>query len=139
MITAAETTLAKWHDIVASRDLSSLASIVHPQAVFRSPVAHTPYEGAFALCLALNTVIQVFQDFTYHREFKGTDDHCAVLEFSAHVKGKQLKGIDMIRFDEHGLITDFEVMIRPKNALEALADEMGARIGAQMTAMKENT
>ncbi|MEM9233788.1 MAG: nuclear transport factor 2 family protein [Pseudomonadota bacterium] len=137
MTPAARTTLTRWHDIVAQRDLKALPAIVHPDAVFRSPVAHTPYPGAFALCLALNTVIQVFEDFTYHREFFSEADNSAVLEFSASVDGKSLKGIDMIRFDDDGLITEFEVMIRPKNALEALAAEMGARIGAQMTAMKE--
>ena len=51
-----------------------------------------------------------------------------VLEFSAKVNGKQLKGIDMIRFDESGKIVEFEVMIRPLNALQALAAEMASRL-----------
>ena len=34
--------LAIWHDMVAKRDLSNLASIVHPDAVFRSPMAIHP-------------------------------------------------------------------------------------------------
>lgn len=139
MTPAACNSLARWHEIVASKDMTSLAEIVHAEAVFRSPVAHTPYPGAFALCLALHTVVQVFEDFTYHREFISEEDNSVVLEFSARVGDKRLKGIDMIRFDDDGLITEFEVMIRPKNALDALAAEMGARIGAQMTAMKENT
>ena len=34
----------------------------------------------------------------------------------------------MIQFNEQGQIVDFEVMIRPKSGLEALAAEMGQRI-----------
>ena len=134
---AIRTSLDTWHAIVRDMDMARLPSIVHPDAVFRSPVAHTPYEGSFVLCLALHTVSQVFEDFTYHRQFESEDGLSVVLEFSARVGDKALKGIDMIRFDESGLITEFEVMIRPKSALEALAAEMGARIGTEMTAMKK--
>ncbi|GGY56968.1 nuclear transport factor 2 family protein [Parvularcula lutaonensis] len=134
---AARETIKQWHRIVATRDMEALADIVHPQAVFRSPVAHTPYPGAFALCLALSTVIEVFEDFTYHREFEDAENGSAVLEFSAKVGDKQVKGVDIIRLDADGKIIDFEVMIRPMSGLQALAAEMGARIGDQMAAMKK--
>ncbi|MEG0488547.1 MAG: nuclear transport factor 2 family protein, partial [Acinetobacter sp.] len=45
---------------------------------------------------------------------------------------KKLKGIDMIRFNEQGKIVDFEVMLRPKSGLEALAAQMGQRMAAFM-------
>lgn len=50
-----------------------------------------------------------------------------MLEFSADVSGKSLKGIDMIRFNAQGKIIDFEVMIRPMSGLAVLAEQMGAR------------
>ena len=56
---AVAASIAIWHDMVAKRDLSALPSIVHPDAVFRSPMAIHPYQPAAALILALNTVIQV--------------------------------------------------------------------------------
>ena len=120
--------LAHWHKMVAQGDLSTLPSILHAQAVFRSPVAHTPYSGAPIVALILNTVAKVFTDFEYLRELSTEDGLSVVLEFSAKVNGKQLKGIDMIRFDESGKIVEFEVMIRPLNALQALADEMASRL-----------
>ena len=61
---AAAESLAKWHSMVAAGDLQDLTSIVHPDAVFRSPMAIHPYQSAAALILALNTVIKVFEDFT---------------------------------------------------------------------------
>lgn len=128
--------LESWHHMVASRDLSNLLSIVHPDAVFRSPMANTAYTSAPALMLALSTVIQVFQDFTYHRQLATDDGLNIVLEFSARVGDKQLKGIDLVRFNEQGQITEFEVMVRPLSGLQALGAEMGARLGDKLPAFK---
>jgi len=129
---ASRETIRRWYEIVKSQDLSGLVEIIHPDAMFRSPVAHTPYHGREALVLAISTVTNVFEDFTYHREFFTEDEANATLEFSAHVGGKQLKGVDLIKFDDQGLITEFEVMIRPASALMALGEEMGKRVGGQL-------
>lgn len=128
--------LDTWHHMVASRDLSNLLSIVHPDAVFRSPMANTAYTSAPALMLALSTVIQVFEDFTYHRQLATDDGLNIVLEFSARVGDKQLKGIDLVRFNEQGQITEFEVMVRPLSGLQALGTKMGARLGDKLPAFK---
>ena len=50
---------------------------------------------------------KVFEDFAYHREMVSADGKGVVLEFSATVHGKELKGIDMIQFDDEGKIVDF--------------------------------
>ena len=128
--------LAAWHAMIARRDLGELESIVHPEAVFRSPMAINAYRPRPALLLALNTVLTIFKDFSYHRQFASADGLSAVLEFSATVNDKQIKGIDLIRFDEAGLIVDFEVMVRPLNGLQALGAEMGARLGHALPAFK---
>jgi 2,4-dienoyl-CoA reductase (NADPH2) len=128
--------LEKWHDMVARANLAELPAILHPKAVFRSPMAHTPYPGAQAVQLILGTVVKVFEDFSYHRQFADADGLGVVLEFSAKVNGKELKGIDMIRFDDEGKIVDFEVMVRPMSALQALGDEMGKRLAPYLAAMK---
>jgi hypothetical protein len=128
--------LAKWHAMIERRDLGGLGAITHPEVVFRSPMAFTPYHSAPALELALKTVLQVFEDFTYHRQLASDDGLNVVLEFSARVGDKNLKGIDFIRFDETGRIVDFEVMVRPLSGLQALGAEMGARIGQPLTAYK---
>jgi hypothetical protein len=133
---SAAATLQRWHRMIQSQDLSRLPELLHPQAVFRSPMAFKPYESATAVNLILNTVVTVFEDFAYHREFVSADGSNAVLEFSARVGDRQLKGIDMIRFDESGLITDFEVMVRPMSGLQALGEEMGKRLAPQLAALK---
>lgn len=133
---AAAKTLTIWHDLVARRDFTELDEIVHPQAVFRSPMAFNPYSPAPALLLALRTVITIFEDFAYHRQFASSDGLNVVLEFSGKVNGKGLKGVDLIQFDEAGLIVEFEVMVRPLNALQELGAEMGARLAGRLPAFK---
>ncbi|MEI2626056.1 MAG: nuclear transport factor 2 family protein [Giesbergeria sp.] len=128
--------LAKWHAMVAEANLAELPSILHPKAVFRSPMAHTPYPSAQAVQLILGTVVKVFEDFSYHRELASADGKSVVLEFSAKVHGKELKGIDMIQFDDDGKIVDFEVMVRPMSGLQALGDEMAKRLAPYLAAMK---
>ncbi|AMX19635.1 SnoaL-like domain protein [Acinetobacter pittii] len=120
--------LEKWHEMVQAGNLSDLNDLLADEVVFRSPVAYKPYEGKQVVFFILTNVIQVFEDFTYHREFYTEDGENVVLEFSANVSGKSLKGIDMIRFNEQGKIIDFEVMIRPMSGLTALAEQMGIRI-----------
>lgn len=125
---AAAASLKRWHAMVAQRELAALPDLLAPDVVFRSPMAYTPYPGAQVTGLILGTVINVFDDFTYHRELASADGLSVVLEFSATVHGKQLKGIDMIRFDDEGKIVEFEVMVRPMSGLQALGDEMGRRL-----------
>jgi hypothetical protein len=55
-----------------------------------------------------------------------------VLEFSARVGDKKLKGIDIISFDAAGKITDFEVMIRPANAAVMVSEAMAAKAGPRL-------
>ena len=124
----AAATLEKWHVMVAAKDLAGLDVIIHPDAAFRSPMAFKPYQSAQAVVLALSTVLTVFEDFAYHRQLVAEDGLSVVLEFSARVGDKKLKGVDLIQFNADGLIIDFEVMIRPFNGLQALGAEMGARL-----------
>lgn len=132
----AAATLAQWHGLMQKNDLGGLPALLHPQAVFRSPMAYKPYVGAPVVSLILNTVSKVFIDFAYHRELVSADGLSVVLEFSAKVGERELKGIDMIRFDEAGKIIEFEVIIRPMSGLRALGDEMGRRLAPFLAAAK---
>lgn len=120
--------IARWHEMLESRDMSTLNELLAEEVVFRSPVAFQPYPGKQLVFFILTNVIQVFENFTYHREFISEDGNNVVLEFSANVGDKKLKGVDMIQFNEEGQMIDFEVMIRPKSGLEALAVQMGQRM-----------
>lgn len=84
----------------------------------------------------LGTVVQVFEDFTYHRELATADGLSVVLEFSARIGDRELKGIDLLRFAEDGRILELEVMVRPMSGLQALGAEMGKRLGHLLPSYK---
>ena len=120
--------LEQWHHIIATKDLSALQDILSDDIEFHSPFVWKPKTGKAAAYFILSNVIEIFQDFTYHRQWIDGGD--IALEFSSHVDGKSLKGIDLIRWPVGGKITDFEVLIRPANALMALGEHMSARLEA---------
>jgi len=126
---AIEASLRSWHAIIATGDTSRLRSLLAPDCVFRSPVAYQPYHGADRTALVLATAASVFQDFRYHRQFVAGND--VGLEFSARIGAAELKGIDLIHFDDNGLITEFEVMVRPATGLQALGQEMARRLAGK--------
>ena len=54
--------------------------------------------------------------------------HDAVLEFATEIDGIQINGIDLIRWNDAGQITDFKVMVRPLKAVNMLHQQMGAML-----------
>jgi len=129
-------TLDGWHRFVASGDPGLLSPLLAEDIVFRSPFVQSPIPGKTATLLVLTTVVQIFENFRYHRTFVG-GAHDVALEFAANIGKWQLKGIDLIKFDASGQMIDFEVMIRPIKALAALGEEMGNRIGPQLSLLKQ--
>jgi hypothetical protein len=128
-------TLDGWHRYVASGDSEILRQLLAEHIVFRSPFVQSPILGRVATLLVLTTVVQIFENFTYHRTFvAGPDD--AALEFAANIGKWQLKGVDLIKFNAEGEMIELEVMIRPIKALAALGEEMGNRIGPQLARLK---
>jgi hypothetical protein len=122
--------LAAWHHIVASRDMRALADLLDADAVFHSPVVHTPQRGRALVMAYLTAAGQVFfnPSFRYAREVHGTQD--AVLEFEVEIDGIQVNGVDMIRWNDAGRIVDFKVMVRPLKAIQLIHAKMAAMLQA---------
>jgi hypothetical protein len=120
--------LDRWHRIVFQRDAQDLQAMLAEDVVFHSPYLDQPYSGREAAALILTTVSAVFQDFTYHREI--VEGHNWALEFSARVGDQSLKGIDLIRLNDDGLIVEFEVFVRSYNGLQALGASMARRLNS---------
>ena len=129
MTTPAETGLARWHRVVESRDATALPAMIAPGAVFRSPAVHTPQEGRDVVVAYLAAALVVLgPELAYHDTW--TREHDAVLRFTTVVDGRQVEGVDLITWDDEGLITGFTVMVRPFKALEALIGAMAEQLTA---------
>ena len=120
-------TLSRWHEFVATQDAGILDEILAEEVKFHSPFVWKPKEGKAMTIRILTTVTTVFEDFRYVREI--IDGQNFALEFEARVGALTLRGVDLIQPGEDGKIVDFEVMVRPANALQALGMEMGKKLG----------
>jgi hypothetical protein len=120
--------LDRWRRIVFDRDAQDLQAMLAADVVFHSPYLEQPYAGRQATALILTAVSEVLQDFTYHREI--IEGNNWALEFSARMGDQSLKGIDLIRLDDDGLIVEFEVFVRPYNGLRALGVAMARRLSS---------
>lgn len=110
----------KWHGVVESGDPGALDRLLAEEAVFHSPVVHSPQRGKALTTMYLTAAMSVFRDsdFRYVREVVGHRD--AVLEFTATIDGIHLNGVDMFHWNNEGRIDDFKVMIRPLKAINLL-------------------
>ncbi len=117
--------LSKWHNIVRTRDASGLNELLADGVVFYSPVVHTPQVGKAITTMYLSAAVHVFgnESFKYVREVVGEND--AVLEFETEIDGITVNGVDMIKWNENGQITEFKVMLRPLKAVNLIHQKMG--------------
>lgn len=115
-----------FHDAVVAGDWDRAIDCLHRDVVFHSPAVHAPYEGRLATATVLRAVARVFEDFRYVDVLDEGDR--AVLVFEARVGDRHLTGIDLLRFDDDGLIVDFTVMVRPLSGLTALVEGMRAAL-----------
>ena len=123
--------LAKWHEYMDSNgDLTLLGAMVADDAVFHSPVVHTPQVGKVKVMAYLGAAAQVLggDGFAYVREL--VDGNHVLLEFTNELNGIHVNGIDLIEFDDAGKITDFKVMVRPMKAINKLWELMAAQLQA---------
>ena len=126
--------IESWHKVMVSGDVSTLPELLHDDAVFHSPVVHTPQMGKAKVMMYLSAAATVFDDtqFTYAREIIGQEQ--AMLEFTSVVEGIEINGVDIITWDENGKITDFKVMVRPVKAVNKLWEKMGEILELQKSA-----
>jgi hypothetical protein len=120
--------LEAWHQIVSRRDPSGLDALLAEDAVFHSPVVHTPQRGRQLASRYLSAAIQVFFNptFRYVREIIGSSD--AMLEFETEIDGIIVNGVDLIKWNEAGRIIEFKVMLRPLKALNLIHQRMAAML-----------
>lgn len=121
--------LKRWHEVIeGGSEPAALTNIMREDAVFHSPVVHTPQKGRPIVVAYLTAAGQTLgnDSFQYLREV--VDGNTAVLEFQTEMDGIQVNGIDMITFDDEGLITDFKVMVRPLKAVNKVWEMMGAQL-----------
>jgi hypothetical protein len=120
--------LETWHRLVRTQDPSGLSALLAEDALFYSPVVHTPQRGRKAAARYLGAAFHVFFNptFRYVREIVGAAD--AMLEFETEIDGVLVNGVDLIKWNDAGQIVEFKVMLRPLKAINLIHQRMGAML-----------
>ncbi|MFI8908815.1 nuclear transport factor 2 family protein [Streptomyces albidoflavus] len=111
-------------------DLSGFSGLFLPDVRLYSPVSFKPFDGEEMVLGLLGVLVRTFENFRYIGTFSGeaatSRDQDApacpadVLLFRATVDGKEIHGMDLLHFDETGLIKEITVMVRPQSAVQTL-------------------
>lgn len=120
-----------WHRLVRERDARGLDALLDEEAVFLSPVVHTPQRGKRVTQVYLSAAFEVFFNpgFRYVREIVGDTD--AMLEFETEIDGIYVNGVDLIKWNAAGRIVEFKVMLRPLKAINVVQQRMAALLQAR--------
>jgi hypothetical protein len=105
-----------------------LSDMLHDDVTFVSPVVFKPQKGkALAIKYLLSAGI-VFKDTKFKYVHELETGNRMILEFEAEMEGKYINGVDIIDFNDEGLITQFKVMVRPLQAVNMLWQKMGTQL-----------
>lgn len=120
--------LEAWHQLVRTQNAAGLEELLADNAVFLSPVVHTPQQGKALVKAYLSGALMVFFNptFRYVREIVGTHD--AMLEFETEIDGVLVNGVDIMKWNDEGRIVEFKVMLRPLKAINLIHEKMGAML-----------
>lgn len=119
-------TIQRMTEIVASGDDKKIIEILADDVQFTPPTYWKTWTGKEPAAAILGHVGQIFSDFTYRRIMGEGNDWA--LEFQCKIGDLDAVGVDLITLGDDGLITKFEVAMRPYKSVGALRDEMMARV-----------
>ena len=117
--------LAEWREFMKSHLPERLNGMLADDAVFHSPVVHSPQRGRAIVATYLMAANKVFEDtgFQYVDEIVNADGNAAMLEFTAEIDGIHINGVDIIHWNADGKIEKFKVMVRPLKAINKIWDQ----------------
>jgi len=133
-----EQVIEKWHQHIRGELPGGLDELLDDDVVFLSPIVFTPQKGKALTKLYLgaagNTIggKKKTEDGKKVSKFRYTKEvlagNVAVLEFESEIDGKYVNGVDIISCNDEGKITEFKVMVRPLQAINALHQQMAAML-----------
>ncbi len=118
--------MQEFADALASKDLDRYSVWFADDMRLYTPIHEEPIVGKQAACQILPVVFSIFDNFHYPDIIVGQQTHA--LFFRAEIDAIALEGIDYVRTNQNGLVTEFSVMMRPLKAITALTKAIGAKM-----------
>ena len=126
-----------WREYTKTHDPELLRALLHPDAVFESPILHTPQQGAEVCLIYMSAAARVLggPQFRWVNEWRNANG--GVLEFENEIDGVRINAVDLITHNADGtLITHFKVMVRPLKAMNLVMRLMGEEIAKSQAPAK---
>jgi hypothetical protein len=118
--------IAAFAEALASKDVNRYSAWFADDIRLYTPAQDEAIAGRPAVSRVLPVIFSLFEGFHYPDVVAGQETHA--LFFRAQVNGVPLEGIDYIRVNGEGKVSEFTVMIRPLPALMALSQAVAARM-----------
>ena len=123
-----DTVMQRWHSYMETQDPSMLSELIADDAVFHSPVVHTPQAGKKLCMMYLMGASQVFSQGSFQYVGQWDRTNGAVLEFESEIDGITINGVDLIQWNDDGKIVEFKVLVRPLKGMQKIHEKMQAML-----------
>jgi hypothetical protein len=126
--------IKNWISSVDKKDHSEIEKLFSDKVTFISPIVYSQYKDKMIIFKILKWIIEIIQEFKYLETYYNNENLTVTLFFDGKIKEKKsgkfinIQGVDLIKLDENGKITELRVMLRPLNATMELASEMKNRM-----------
>jgi hypothetical protein len=121
-------------EALGARDVEIARAAMAEDVIVRSPVFTVEIEGIDEACEILGAVYETIGEIDYLYDEKGDapgEPHIFV--WSSDVDGEPLEGVDMVRYDAEGKITELTVFFRPLRGVAAFLDKAGPIMAAKQS------
>lgn len=109
-----------------ARDPEALVATFAPDIVLRSPVTAHPFRGREAVGELMTELVGALEDLEYTVVADGGD--VQVLAFRMRLGGRDVELVDLLRYDERGLVSEIVVHGRPLQGSALFAAIVGPRL-----------
>jgi hypothetical protein len=110
-------------------DLDATMATMSGPVTLRSPVVPAPFEGRDSVRKVFAVLYELFEELAFVETYS-SDEGGEILEFRWRIGEHEAEGVDVLHFDDAGLIDDYRVMVRPLPALQAMSEQVFARLQA---------
>jgi hypothetical protein len=116
-----------FREAVERGDVEATMATMSPAVVLRSPVRDEPLQGIEAVGRLFEALLPAFDELRFIESYTSRDGG-ELLHFQWRIGNHHAEGVDMMHFDNGGLIDDYRVMLRPLSAVTALRDAVFAKL-----------
>jgi hypothetical protein len=109
------------------RDFEAMTDLLTADVTVTSPItSRFRFQGTEDVVGLLREVRAVLDDLEYVDRFG--DEEVATMRFRATIGGREIEGVDIVRFDAEQRIAEMTVFVRPLPGIAALAAALAPRL-----------